>query len=200
MAKKKLKLAALEFETPKDMLAFLRSGDLYNPQTGTYVFSYNDRGSICEYNLDEEEVHNVIETKYNIYDDDEQYWGGFLPGGGAIYDMPDDEMYEGGSTSLDYCEEHYRDAWVDCMDYERVLKENATRYAVRIKWDIDYDEGGPLPEKLPIPPDMWDWDEISDYISDVAGYCHEGYHVKFAFDERPVEIVESRGREDYDRD
>ena len=48
--------------------------------------------------------------------------------------------------------------------------------AINIMWDIDYDDGGvELPKEIEIPNGMIDEDEISDYLSDVTGYCHEGY-------------------------
>ena len=47
--------------------------------------------------------------------------------------------------------------------------------AIDIKWDIDYDDNGPLPTEIEIPEGMTDEDEISDYLSDVTGFCHEGY-------------------------
>ena len=47
--------------------------------------------------------------------------------------------------------------------------------ATDIKWDIDYDDNGPLPTEIEIPEGMTNEDEISDYLSDVTGFCHEGY-------------------------
>lgn len=48
--------------------------------------------------------------------------------------------------------------------------------ATNIMWDVDYDENGDfLPSEIEIPEGMEDEDEISDYLSDVTGYCHEGY-------------------------
>ena len=47
--------------------------------------------------------------------------------------------------------------------------------ATNIKWYIDYDDKGDLPTEIEIPDGMTDEDEITDYLSDVTGYCHEGY-------------------------
>ena len=48
--------------------------------------------------------------------------------------------------------------------------------ATNIKWDIDYDDNGDLPTEIEIPNTIQDdEDKISDYLSDVTGYCHEGY-------------------------
>ena len=48
--------------------------------------------------------------------------------------------------------------------------------AVNIEWDVDYAEDRVLlPTEIEIPNGMEDEDEISDYLSDVTGYCHKGY-------------------------
>lgn len=48
--------------------------------------------------------------------------------------------------------------------------------ASNIKWNVDDEEEREmLPTEIEIPSGMEDEDEISDYISDVTGYCHEGY-------------------------
>lgn len=51
--------------------------------------------------------------------------------------------------------------------------------AVDIEWDID-DECDKevltlLPKEIDIPAGMVDEDDISDYISDITGFCHKGY-------------------------
>ena len=48
--------------------------------------------------------------------------------------------------------------------------------AINIKWDIDHDADGELlPSEIEIPAGMDDEDEITDYLSDVTGFCHKGY-------------------------
>lgn len=52
--------------------------------------------------------------------------------------------------------------------------------ATNIKWDVDremelLDE---LPKEIAIPIGMVDDDEISDYITNVTGFCHEGYDLE----------------------
>lgn len=48
--------------------------------------------------------------------------------------------------------------------------------AINIKWDVDCDEDSKLlPTEIEIPSEMEDEDEISDYLSDVTGYCHKGF-------------------------
>ena len=48
--------------------------------------------------------------------------------------------------------------------------------AVNIKWDVDHEEDlSFLPKEIDLPAGMKDEDEISDYLSDVTGYCHKGF-------------------------
>lgn len=49
--------------------------------------------------------------------------------------------------------------------------------ATNIIWDTDGDQDilESLPTEIEIPDDMTDEEEISDYISDVTGYCHMGF-------------------------
>lgn len=50
--------------------------------------------------------------------------------------------------------------------------------AINIKWDTD-DKHVKLPSEIEIPEEMFDEDEISDYISDVTGFCHGGFELDF---------------------
>lgn len=49
--------------------------------------------------------------------------------------------------------------------------------AINIKWDTDRDEEmfENLPTEIEIPNGMTNEEEISDYISDITGFCHYGY-------------------------
>lgn len=50
--------------------------------------------------------------------------------------------------------------------------------AINIKWDVDYDADGEcLPTEIDIPADLEDEDEIADYLSDLTGFCHEGFEL-----------------------
>lgn len=50
--------------------------------------------------------------------------------------------------------------------------------AVDIDWDVDCEEDREfLPAEVEIPDGMEDDDEISDYLSDVTGYCHKGFRM-----------------------
>ena len=49
--------------------------------------------------------------------------------------------------------------------------------AINIKWDVDYEEElEDLPTEIDIPNNI-DIDAISDYISDVTGFCHYGFEL-----------------------
>lgn len=48
--------------------------------------------------------------------------------------------------------------------------------AINIQWDVDYEEDlDGLPQKVILPEGMTDDDEISDYLSDLTGFCHYGF-------------------------
>lgn len=52
--------------------------------------------------------------------------------------------------------------------------------ASNIKWDVnDYEDDldvlQMLPDEINVPDGMTDEEEISDYISDETGFCHNGY-------------------------
>lgn len=53
--------------------------------------------------------------------------------------------------------------------------------AVNINWDTDGDNAiaKSLPDEIQIPDWMEDEDEISDYLSDVTGFCHFGFSLSF---------------------
>lgn len=48
--------------------------------------------------------------------------------------------------------------------------------AINIIWDTD-GENVTLPNEIEIPFDMTNEDEISDYISDETGFCHNGFEL-----------------------
>jgi hypothetical protein len=52
--------------------------------------------------------------------------------------------------------------------------------AVNIQWDTDRDQEllKELPTEIDIPDGMDNEDEISDYISDVTGFCHYGFELE----------------------
>lgn len=45
-----------------------------------------------------------------------------------------------------------------------------------IEWDVDCPEDlETLPTEVEIPDGMEDEEEISDYLSDLTGFCHKGF-------------------------
>ena len=50
--------------------------------------------------------------------------------------------------------------------------------ATNIEWDVDYEEQlEDLPTEIEIPNGMTDEEEISDYITDETGFCHNGFEL-----------------------
>ena len=91
----------MKFETPEQMLEFINSNhDLYSRKAETYVFNYNEAGSVCTYSIDENEAKQLAKkSKANG-----EYWAAFLGIGGQIYDDPSHDCYhEGQVTNLDCC-------------------------------------------------------------------------------------------------
>ena len=51
--------------------------------------------------------------------------------------------------------------------------------ATNIKWDVDFEEDLEiLPTEIEIPEDMTDEEEISDYLSNATGFCHNGFKLE----------------------
>ena len=62
------------------------------------------------------------------------------------------------------------------MESNRYLK------AVNIEWDVDLAEDlDSLPKEVQIPDGMTDTEEISDYLSNLTGFCHRGFELKEAY-------------------
>ena len=53
------------------------------------------------------------------------------------------------------------------------LRRNEMK-AYDIEWETD-GEDVELPTEIEIPEDMEDEDEISDYLSNLVGFCHKGF-------------------------
>lgn len=78
------------------------------------------------------------------------------------------EFDRGFGSEIWACEGEWRE--VECPQ----------RKAVNIQWDIDPedDDGVELPNEITIPNDIEDEEAISDYISDVTGFCHKGFELE----------------------
>lgn len=52
-------------------------------------------------------------------------------------------------------------------------------YHWNIEWDVDLAEDlDSLPKEVQIPDGMTDTEEISDYLSNLTGFCHRGFGLK----------------------
>lgn len=49
--------------------------------------------------------------------------------------------------------------------------------AKNILWGIDTGDNIVLPNEIDIPEYLSDEDKISDYLSDITGYCHKGFEL-----------------------
>lgn len=58
--------------------------------------------------------------------------------------------------------------------------------AVNIKWDVSEDDMDSddileclceIPDEIEIPEGMTDMDDISDYLSYLTGFCHDGFTI-----------------------
>lgn len=68
--------------------------------------------------------------------------------------------------------------------------------ATNIEWDVDHEnDRESLPTEIEIPEDITDENEISDYISDVTGYCHKGFNLILTqkdYEQQSKKLAESR--------
>ena len=119
----------IKFNSWKEMYDYLlNDGDLYSPETETYVFGYNMYGSIAYYSLDEDEVRNLVNECGN-----DEYWSGYLGVGGWICDIGKDyemlweeeKQYDENDDNSAYwfCLENYEHEWYDTNDYAEKFKE-----------------------------------------------------------------------------
>lgn len=49
--------------------------------------------------------------------------------------------------------------------------------AININWDVDQDLAMILPMSIEIPADITDEEEISDFLSNITGFCHKGFEL-----------------------
>lgn len=106
----------MKFNTAKEMLDYINdNNDLYSRKAEKYVFNYNESGSICTYDIDEDEAKELAKKAKKT----PEYWAAFLGTGGKIFDDPSYECYEDEQMSnLECCEEliKYED-WVITKQY-----------------------------------------------------------------------------------
>ena len=108
----------IKFDNAEDMLYTITGGtDLYCEDTETYVFLYNNEGSICVYRgIDKDEADKLEELAVA----DEEYWGAYLGAGGDIIDSDRYYAEQGrerpkwAESPIEWCERSYRENWVVC--------------------------------------------------------------------------------------
>lgn len=113
-----------KFNSGKEMLDFLQAGkDLYNPETGAYVFVYSEDKAIACYCVSKEYAYKYAKTEA----DTGEYWGSNLGVGGYIYEDQLSENYDKSKmSSRDFCDEHFDEGvWVKTTDYLDYLEEKA---------------------------------------------------------------------------
>ena len=96
------------FKNWREMYDALSNGkDLYNPIIGKYIFLYNENGSLCTYNLNQEEAINVAKEANG------DTWSSVLGTGGYILDTMTLSKEESLKPSYDFCKENYeKGGWV----------------------------------------------------------------------------------------
>ena len=95
--------------------------------------------------------------------------------------IPIDIMMKEGIGCPLICEGRLRDEMTE-EEYDAYRHNKLEIYdiiAYDIEWDgDDEDDISELPDEIEIPTGVTDEDEISDYISDITGFCHKGFNVK----------------------
>lgn len=82
-------------------------------------------------------------------------------------------------NKYEYPASEYSKALAKFKELENIkVAGKAILKATNILWDVDYDDNGELPTEIDIPEGMTDEDEISDYLSEVTGYCHQGFELE----------------------
>ena len=109
---KKLEKKFLTFTSAEEMLEKLQTTDMYNADTGEYVFLYSETGDICTYTLEEEEAKKLAQKTKEHH----EYWGAFLGIGGRIWEA------ESGDN-LEFCKTRFTDShWIDVSPETEKLK------------------------------------------------------------------------------
>lgn len=108
----------MKFNSASEMLNVIVNNyqDLYSPSMHKYVFVYTDTGSICVYDIFEDEA-DVLKAQKEL---DGEYWGAHLGFGGSIIDSR--EWYEENNEECDddYFPEDWCEEMLDVTDWEYV--------------------------------------------------------------------------------
>ena len=108
----------LKFESPRDMLQhILADNDLYNTNTGEYVFTYNNKNAIAVYMLSEKTAYELNQKIKQP--NSESYWAGYLGLGGRIYDEP---------HNIHWCNDSYAsNYWIHTKDFDEYYAQKGAK-------------------------------------------------------------------------
>lgn len=166
-------LRALQYDNPED------SDRISTPTTELFCEWESDRGFGSEIWACEEEWKNCEESNWqdgDIYLN--PYFGDLWVVDGASFI----KINDGYEIELDEPEGFVKVGHISGVINKKEVPDLLSnhRKATNIQWDIDpEDDGGvALPNEITIPNDIEDGEAISDYISDVTGFCHKGFELE----------------------
>ena len=166
-------LRALQYDDPED------SDRISAPTTELFCEWESDRGFGSEIWACEEEWKNCEESNWqdgDIYLN--PYFGDLWVVDGASFI----KINDGYEIELDEPEGFVKVGHISGVINKKEVPDLLSnhRKATNIQWDIDpEDDGGvALPNEITIPNDIEDGEAISDYISDVTGFCHKGFELE----------------------
>jgi hypothetical protein len=166
-------LRALQYDDPED------SDRISTPTTELFCEWEFDRGFGSEIWACEEEWKNCEESNWqdgDIYLN--PYFGDLWVVDGASFI----KINDGYEIELDEPEGFVKVGHISGVINKKEVPDLLSnhRKATNIQWDIDpEDDGGvALPNEITIPNDIEDGEAISDYISDVTGFCHKGFELE----------------------
>lgn len=166
-------LRALQYDDPED------SDRISTPTTELFCEWESDREFGSEIWACEEEWKNCEESNWqdgDIYLN--PYFGDLWVVDGASFI----KINDGYEIELDEPEGFVKVGHISGVINKKEVPDLLSnhRKATNIQWDIDpEDDGGvALPNEITIPNDIEDGKAISDYISDVTGFCHKGFELE----------------------
>lgn len=133
------------------------------------VENYNSNSIALDYTAKNDILPESFATKsLTISQVDEAEYKDYLLG----------KMYDVFYQELERIKESWKNKTPDeiCSVCYKAVYIGDRMKAINIRWDTD-GENISLPKEIDIPEGMTDEDEISDYISDVTGFCHKGFEL-----------------------
>lgn len=166
-------LRALQYDDPED------SDRISTPTTELFCEWESDRGFGSEIWACEEEWKNYEESNWqdgDIYLN--PYFGDLWVVDGASFI----KINDGYEIELDEPEEFVKVGHISGVINKKKVPDLLSnhRKAVNIQWDIDPEDMDSieLPTEIDIPADIQDDEGISDYLSNVTGFCHKGFELE----------------------